>query len=76
MPVRDFGKATWGKYGGEPVHAFVVHGADFGGTELGAVEQGRRARGGGFPSAERYLAGSQTISEVCQRTGGGWRSPA
>ncbi len=24
--VRDFGKATWGKYGGEPVHAFVFTG--------------------------------------------------
>jgi hypothetical protein len=21
--VRDFGKATWGKYGGEPVYAFT-----------------------------------------------------
>jgi hypothetical protein len=24
--IRDFGKLTWGKYGGEPVHAFVFTG--------------------------------------------------
>jgi hypothetical protein len=24
--IRDFGKQTWGKYGGEPVHAFVFTG--------------------------------------------------
>ena len=69
--IRDFGKATWGHYGGEPVNAFAFTGPTpaeptdqlspagaVGGEEAARVAPGREAR--------RRRPRSQTISEVCQ----------
>ena len=58
--IRDFGKATWGKYGGEPVQRVHVHRADAGRTGRDARRRhGLVARGavggeeGAWPGASR-----------------------
>ena len=54
--IRAFGKATWGKYGGEPVNAFPLHRPDAGRTanraaaaSAGAGRRGRSRRRRGRP---------------------------
>ena len=81
--IRAFGKATWGKYGGEPAEALHLHRADPGRTRqlscpapLGRPVGGEEA--GGVAAGAEALVGGAVADDLGGVPGlaGGWRSRA